>query len=159
MEEVTNSISLEDFCRDWAKRKPSFVLKQKIIQQLAYIVGTMHRAGVNHRDCYICHFLLYKPSLTQSSPTIYLIDLHRAQLRKKVPVRWVAKDLAGVYFSSMAIGLTRRDLLRFLEVYFCLPWRKVLQEFDALLNVVEAKAHSLYQKEYSQTAPMPRFFK
>jgi hypothetical protein len=46
-------------------------------------------------------------------PIIPLIDLHRAQLRKKTPRRWVVKDVAGLYFSVMDIGLTQRDLFRF----------------------------------------------
>jgi len=159
MEEVIRAISLEDLCRDWAKKKPNFVLKQRIIQQVGLIVNKMHRLGINHRDCYLCHFLFYKPSANEIYPTIYLIDLHRAQLRKQVPVRWIEKDLAGLYFSSMAIGLTKRDLLRFLEVYFCLPWRKILQMHSQLLKRVENKAHCLYQKEYNQSSPLTRFFK
>ena len=39
---------------------------------------------------------------------LYLIDLHRMQLRRKTPSRWIVKDIAGLYYSSMDIGLTKR---------------------------------------------------
>ena len=157
MEEIANAISLEDLCRDWPKKSPNLELKHRLIQQVAYMVSRMHGLGINHRDCYICHFLLLKASIPKSQPQLVLIDLHRAQLRKEVPERWLVKDLAGVYFSSMAIGLTQRDVLRFLEVYFSLPWRKVIKKHKNLLKAIEVRAHDLYQKEYSTNSPMPRY--
>jgi heptose I phosphotransferase len=37
---------------------------------------------VNHRDCYICHFLLHtEPAPTPEQLRLSLIDLHRAQVR------------------------------------------------------------------------------
>ena len=81
----------------------------------------MHANGINHRDFYICHFLLdVSADVYRQSPQalrLSLIDLHRVQLRKRTPSRWVVKDIGGLYFSSMRIGLTRRDLYRFMKVY------------------------------------------
>jgi hypothetical protein len=37
-------------------------------------------------------------------------------MRAQVPARWLLKDLAALYFSVMEIGLSQRDLLRFLYV-------------------------------------------
>jgi heptose I phosphotransferase len=39
--------------------RPSPSLKRALIAEVARMTGMMHRAGVNHRDCYICHFLLH----------------------------------------------------------------------------------------------------
>ena len=75
----------------------------------------MHQNGINHRDFYICHFLLDHTKL--DAMQLYLIDLHRAKCRKKTGKRWLIKDLAGLYFSSLDIGLTQRDLLRFMREY------------------------------------------
>lgn len=52
------------------------------------------------------------------TPQIFVIDLHRAQIRKKVPIRWRNKDLIGLYYSSMYIGLKGTDYIRFLKEYF-----------------------------------------
>ena len=66
---------------------------------------------------------------------ISVIDLHRAQIRAKVPRRWRDKDLIGLYFSSMNIGLTQRDIWRFMKVYFGMPLRKILSLEQNLLNM------------------------
>ena len=59
-EELTGVISLEDFCREWKNAPPPGSVKRPLIRQLAKILSTMHRNGINHRDCYLCHFLLKK---------------------------------------------------------------------------------------------------
>jgi heptose I phosphotransferase len=108
----------------------------------------MHRAGVNHRDCYICHFLLHtdKP-VTADDFKLSVIDLHRAQTRAVITQRWRNKDLAALYFSALDIGLTRRDKLRFLSGYFQQPLREILARESALLAWLEAKAEKLYQRK------------
>jgi len=108
----------------------------------------MHRAGVNHRDCYICHFLLHidKP-VTAGDFKLSIIDLHRAQTRPAITQRWRNKDLAALYFSALDIGLTRRDKLRFLKGYFQQPLRQILAEEAALLAWLEGKANKLYDRK------------
>ena len=56
-EELAPTISLEDFCREWAHQPPPTALKHALIRRVADMAGRMHRAGVNHRDFYLCHFL------------------------------------------------------------------------------------------------------
>jgi len=117
MEELKTMISLEDFCRHWKTQAPSVVLKRALIAKVASIAKTMHENGINHRDFYLCHFLLDPASLSKAQPDLYLIDLHRAGLRKKIARRWLIKDLAGLYFSSKNLGLTPRDYWRFIKLY------------------------------------------
>ncbi len=103
----------------------------------------MHATGINHRDCYICHFLLHLPFTgNEEQLKISVIDLHRAQLRNSVPIRWRNKDLIGLYYSSLNIGLTQRDVLRFMKVYFGLSLRDILQQ-EASLIAKAAKLHKL----------------
>lgn len=93
------------------------------------MTGGMHRAGVNHRDCYICHFLLHTDRpVTADDFKLSVIDLHRAQTRATISRRWRDKDLAALYFSALDIGLTQRDKLRFLRGYFQRPLRRVLKD-------------------------------
>ena len=112
------------------------------------MVGSMHRAGVNHRDCYICHFLLHtdKP-VTADDFRLSVIDLHRAQVRSQLPMRWRNKDLAALYFSVLDIGLTRRDKLRFLRGYFQQPLRQTFSAERSLLAWLERKAEALYARK------------
>lgn len=149
-DELANTVSLEDYCRGWRESAPSVVLKRALIEKVAKIARQLHNNGVNHRDFYICHFLLDLGTVT--SPVVpeklvlSLIDLHRVQMRLHTPRRWVLKDLAGVHFSSMDIGLTLRDRWRFMKIYRELPLRQILEGEKRFWNAVERKAQKLYRK-------------
>jgi heptose I phosphotransferase len=147
-EELAPTESLEDISINWRNEPPEPRLKRAFIAEVARLVGMMHRAGVNHRDCYICHFLLHtdKP-VTADDFRLSVIDLHRAQIRATLPARWRNKDLGALYYSALDIGLTRRDKLRFLEGYFLKPLRQILSEEAALLALLERKAQKLYQRK------------
>ncbi len=77
---------------------------------------------------------------------ISVIDLHRAQLRNSVPIRWRNKDLIGLYYSSLNIGLTQRDVLRFMKVYFGLSLRDILQQEASLIAKAESKAAQIKER-------------
>lgn len=143
-EDLKNTISLEDLCRDWTKQPPSLGLKRALINKVAMIARQLHDNGINHRDFYICHFLLDQELYKSGRLTLYLIDLHRAQIRSKTPRRWLLKDLAGLYFSAMDIGLTQADLFRFLQIYRGKPLREILNDEAVLWHKVSAKAGKLY---------------
>ncbi len=51
--------SVSNFGIDWIKQPCEPKLKRALIAEVAHD-GMMHRAGVNHRDCYICHYLLHR---------------------------------------------------------------------------------------------------
>ena len=147
-EELAPTVSLEDLSIDWVKQPPAPALKRALIAEVARMTGMMHRAGVNHRDCYICHFLLHTDRpITPETLKLSVIDLHRAQTRPKITLRWRNKDLAALYFSALDIGLTRRDKLRFLKGYFQQPLRQILGEEAALLSWLEGKAEKLYARK------------
>lgn len=146
-EDLSPAISLEDFCARWGIERPDFVLKRTIITRVAEMVGKMHRGGVNHRDCYICHFLLQQPMPADIADIkLSVIDLHRAQIRQRVPRRWRDKDLIGLYFSSLDIGLTSRDIYRFLRVYFAMPLREILRQEAKLFEQAAIKAQKIRQR-------------
>ena len=124
-EALPPAVTLEDYCHGWGEgqRTASDRLRVKrwLITRLATIARTLHRSGANHRDFYLCHFLMSLPEedgmAILARGRIFLIDLHRMQLRRKTPVRWAVKDVAGLYFSSMDAGLTTRDCFRFMKAY------------------------------------------
>lgn len=121
MAELTPTISLEDLCKTWQKQPPTFRFKQRLIAEVARMTRILHQNGMNHRDLYICHFLLDishgMENLENKPIKLALIDLHRAQIRRKTPMRWMIKDLACLLFSCKGIGLTKRDLYRFMKSY------------------------------------------
>ncbi|WP_071870844.1 lipopolysaccharide core heptose(I) kinase RfaP [Atopomonas hussainii] len=147
-EELAPTTDLEQFSLSWAKQPPAPALKYALIAKVADMAGRMHRGGVNHRDFYICHFLLHTDQPVQpDNLRLSLIDLHRAQTRTATPKRWRNKDLAALYYSVLDIGLTRRDRLRFLRDYFAQPLRKTLADEARLLTWLEGKAAKLYARK------------
>jgi hypothetical protein len=147
--ELPPHISLEDFCKNWRTELPTVRLKRQLILQVARIARTLHTHGINHRDFYLCHLLLDKSSLTQT-PKLYVIDLHRAGLRKQTPERWIIKDLAGLYFSSKDCGLTQRDILRFMKEYRNkTSLHLILTKERAFWQRIKQRGDQLYQQHAS----------
>ncbi|MCL2635649.1 MAG: lipopolysaccharide core heptose(I) kinase RfaP [Betaproteobacteria bacterium] len=155
-EELAPTVGLDLFCRDWPQQPPPLALKRALIARVADMVGRMHRAGVNHRDCYICHFLLHlDPAPTAAAFRLSLIDLHRAQCRSATPRRWRDKDLASLYFSVLEIGLSQRDILRFLRAYFLRPLRDILRDEAPLLRHLVPEGERLlerYRRKFAHEA-------
>ncbi|MEW6052311.1 MAG: lipopolysaccharide core heptose(I) kinase RfaP [Nitrospirota bacterium] len=159
-EELENTVSLEDLARRWKTDPPELRLKRAIIAKVADIARVLHQNGVNHRDFYLCHFLLELTGDPRSRTSqkgggtekdrvkIYLIDLHRVQIRDRTPSRWIVKDLAGLYFSGMDAGLTRRDLFRFMKAYRGKPLRTLLRDEKELWGRVSRRAFRLYKKHF-----------
>jgi hypothetical protein len=162
-EALEETESLEDFCADWETHppatKPELRLKRALIHRVATIARRMHANGINHRDFYICHFLLdVSADVYRQSPQalrLSLIDLHRVQLRKRIPSRWVVKDIGGLYFSSMRIGLTRRDLYRFMKAYRDTTLRATLREDGKFWSRCRLRAFSLYHSFYHELPATP----
>lgn len=144
-EDLGNIVSLEDLCADWKVNPPSAKLKRQLIIAVAKIASNLHLHGINHRDFYLCHLCLDVNLLAQNQIKLYLIDLHRMQVHRKPSVRLNMKDIAALYFSSMDIGLSARDLSRFKKYYLCLDsaqahdfWQQVTKRAQLLY----AKFHS-----------------
>lgn len=155
VDELTKIISLEAVLQH-PDIINNLLFRRKIILTLAKTTRVLHQHGVNHRDYYLCHFLLPKANLAQLKqgtfePHPYLIDLHRVQIRAITPLRWRIKDVAGLYFSAMDAGLTPRDSWRFLRHYFALPIKTIHKRYRNFLKQVQQRAEKLYQKHYYQT--------
>jgi heptose I phosphotransferase len=158
-DELTNVESLENICAPWPDSPPSPQFKKALIQKVAYIARTIHSNGMNHRDFYICHFLLDTAGGPQAyqtrPPKVYLIDLHRLQQRPSLTLRWQIKDIGGLYFSAMDIGLTRRDIFRFIRSYIGVSLRHTLSENKRFWRAVRRRAVRTYRKEFGKPSAPP----
>jgi heptose I phosphotransferase len=143
---LAENISLEELGQHWRQHPPTFCNKQSLIKEVARIARTLHQYGINHRDFYICHFLLDLSMPSSAGLNLYLIDLHRAGLRKHISMRWVVKDLAALYFSCKKIGLTRRDLLRFIKHYRNKMLPAILKKETLFWRKVEEHGDKLYKQ-------------
>ncbi len=144
--------SLEDLCGRWPQRPPSFAFKRRLIERLGRMTADLHAAGINHRDYYLCHFLIERdpePCAGDiAARPLYLMDLHRAQLRARIPSRWRVKDLGGLYYSALDIGLSSRDVLRFMRAYTGAP----LRDCFAVLSweAVRHRAGRIYRRDHGR---------
>jgi len=148
--ELAGKAQLDDYLRAHPRLAPKE--RRCLLDAVAHIARQIHRNGINHRDLYLCHFLLDTDSLASwrtgaGQVQLFLVDLHRAQLRARVPRRWQVKDLASIYFSAMDLGVTQRDIWRFLQVYFDQPLAVVVHQQRDLLAAVARRADKLYRRE------------
>ncbi len=144
--DLGNIISLEDLCLDWKNQPPSARFKRNMIIAAAELTRNLHENGLNHRDFYLCHLCL-DPKALESNQQIelYLIDLHRMLIHKTSDYHDNMKDIAALYFSSMDMGLTTRDYLRF-KYYYAKNFLPAKTEF---WQMVVDRANKLYAKFHS----------
>lgn len=149
-DDLSGTMSLEHVGEQWQRTPPSINTKRALIKKLGLISRTMHEAGLNHRDYYLCHFLLdasfADTNQFYEETELFLIDLHRTQQRRRVPQRWLIKDLGSLYFSAYDVSLTRRDRYRFMMHYSGLSLRQVLSLRAGFWQNVEKRAQQLLSK-------------
>lgn len=159
-DDLVGSVSLEEYCAGWGAScfdTTRLMQKRLLVDRLAGIAQTLHDQGINHRDFYICHFHVWPEQLLadrQAEPRVVLIDLHRVQIRRRLPRRWRLKDIAGLYFSAMDAGLTQRDYLRFIRSYWPGTLRTTLTADRRFWRRVERRARKLYFKAHRRYPPV-----
>lgn len=159
-EELEDMCSLEELWQGKGGMELTDPLKYVLAEKLGESAGKMHRAGLNHRDCYICHFLLDRKKYREKGEVhLHVIDLHRAQIRKKVPKHYLVKDLAGLLFSALDVkGMKKTLLFRFLKGYFGKgKVREILtsEEYAAIFPEKCMKAAcKLYKKDFGKAPPV-----
>lgn len=154
-EDLGDIVSLEDFCKDWGRVPPPPALKRTLLLRVAQIASGIHDHGLNHRDFYICHLCLDNARLKAGEVHLYLIDLHRMQVRARTPRAARMKDMAALYFSAMDIGLSRRDCLRFLRRYREMPLRDLFHKEPGFWGQVDQRARKLYHKFHGRWPVTP----
>ena len=107
-------ISLEQVIRDQPLPPAR---RQKFARELGAILRAMHEGGVNHRDFYLVHIRV------GDNDELYVTDLNRADIRRRVTRRWRVKDVAALLHSAPA-SVTASDKARFARAYFGQPLRE-----------------------------------
>lgn len=159
-DDLVDTVSLEDVCECWPATPPSPDFRRRLVERLARIARRMHDAGVNHRDFYLCHFLVDSRAMEREdiSGPVYLIDLHRSQVRTQVPRRWRIKDLAGLYFSTARSGISRRDLVYFIRAYSGRAASVETRLNPGFWKAVRHDAERIYRRYYGKKPEFPLQF-
>ena len=113
--------SLEDIGHGWLATPPDINLKRALLAALGRLTAAIHARGVCHRDYYACHVMANAAKLGRGEVELAVIDLHRAQVRRRLPTRARVRDLGALLYSTSAMPLGDRDLLRFVAAYAGTP--------------------------------------
>lgn len=89
---------------------------ESILMATSNLASKLHRAGLHHRDLYLCHFMV-KPD--PQNLDIRLIDPARV---KRLPgfffrERWIVKDLAQFWYSTLSLPITDQQRAAWLKRY------------------------------------------
>ena len=153
-EDIGESITLEELWVRWGpkKRLRTEYLRRKrtLIGEVARVARILHTHGMNHRDFYLCHLRVKSENMKSGEARqilpLYLMDLHRAQIRRRTPTRWKIKDLGALLFSCLPFGITRGDRFRFMKVYSEASLREEIENSKGFWNRIERRAIRMYQK-------------
>ncbi len=125
--------------------------RKQLIAKIANLVGRMHQCGFAHQDMYLVHFFVKRSS---SGTSIYIIDLQRMIMQKKLASRWRVKDLAQLLFSARPF-LSDREILQFISIYskisaFSLTnHKRVLKGVHRKAAKIEKHHNRRYAKKHS----------
>ena len=156
---IMDGLAERDVVEFLLKRGASTSLREMITRKIADTARRMHEAGINHRDFYLCHF--HAPERDWSGWSgeddfvLPVMDLHRAQLRAKVPRRWLVKDLGALLYSSLDCGVTKREIFLFLRGYLGANWKEKFRENRRFWRAVVSRGESFYRKHRGENPELP----
>jgi len=140
---LDNTVSLEDLTLEWKRKPPPKAMRDSVLKNVAELCKRMHLEGINHRDLYLCHFHVNKDN---PSKEIYLIDLHRAQLRKHLPNRWIVKDIGGLLHSAIDLNFSKRHFYQFFKIYFNCSIRELFLYHSKFIKSSSERAIRMFLK-------------
>lgn len=164
MRALEERIEVEDFLKDpgGLTGVAATQLRRAIIRKVAETARKMHAAGMNHRDFYLCHFHLLERDwsgwVRGEEFRLPVLDLHRAQLRDRVPRRWLVKDLGALLYSLRDCEWTDRDLVAFLQIYLGREWKESLGREAGLWRAVVRKANGFQRRHGGGPLRLPGVF-
>ena len=160
-EALEGFVHLDDVARLWRDLPDptAFRLRRAAALEIASAARTLHTNGLNHRDFYLCHFMLRDRDWSVSSALpldLHVIDLHRMQHRASTPRRWAVKDMAGILFSALDEPMSTGDAIRFMERYFDRPRRAWGGAERSCVRAMIRRVKQVYRRDHGRDAVVPR---
>lgn len=113
--------------------------KERLICSIAEMIGRMHSNGMAHQDMYLVHLFIKE----KENDAVYLIDLQRMIMQRKLSRRWRVKDLGQFLFSAWEfLGENERKL--FTETY---SKHAGLSDSSAIFSAAIRKAERIRQHD------------
>jgi heptose I phosphotransferase len=113
-------------------------LFQRLLEPTADVAARLHGAGLHHRDLYLCHFFVK----AAGDPDVRLIDAARVRPLSSAFTRrrWIVKDLAQFWYSTLALPITDAQRNRWLERY---AQQRGMASPTRLRRAIERKARAI----------------
>jgi tRNA A-37 threonylcarbamoyl transferase component Bud32 len=89
------------------------VVKRRFIKIFGKVIGELHKNGICHGDLQVNNVLVYE---SEGDVTFYFVDNERNSLFRKIPRRFVRKNLVQINMIQSP-NITRQDRLRFFASY------------------------------------------
>ncbi len=113
--------------------------KKQLICNIAEMIGRMHRNGMAHQDMYLVHLFIKE----KEDDAVYLIDLQRMIMQRKLSRRWRVKDLGQLLFSAWDF-LNAAERKLFMDTY---TKHAGLTNPDAIFSAALRKAERIRQHD------------
>ena len=90
---------------------------ERVLESTAGLAARLHRSGLHHRDLYLCHFMVREA--VGGANEMRLIDAARVRRLPGVLTRrrWIVKDLAQFWYSTLAKNITDGEREEWLRKY------------------------------------------
>jgi Lipopolysaccharide kinase (Kdo/WaaP) family len=110
---------------------------ERVLEGTADLAARLHERGLHHRDLYLCHFFVKADGA--SAPELRLIDAARVARLPGIFTRrrWIVKDLAQFWYSTLALPITDDQRARWLARY---GEQRRLRSITGLRRSIERKA-------------------
>jgi hypothetical protein len=86
----------------------------RLLEPTADLAARLHGAGLHHCDLYLCHFFA---KVTADRVDLRLIDATRVRRLGLWARRWIVKDLAQFWYSTLNLPVTQAQRMAWLDRY------------------------------------------
>jgi heptose I phosphotransferase len=122
----------------------------RLLEPTALLAARLHKAGLHHRDLYLCHFFA---KVDGGGVDLKLIDPGRVgELAGWFRQRWIVKDLAQFWYSTMSLNIPDADRSAWLDAY--VATRKI-GDPSALRRSIEKKVAWIARHDAGLRAKQP----
>lgn len=119
VKEIPDCISFQDYIKRYCSgtlTKDKVLRKRALLEKLAKFIHYIHENNINHRDSHGDNILVTETD--SDEPVFHLIDLHRARVCKKLPLRCRVDNLAKIIdIDTPQRMLSKTDCLRLVRYY------------------------------------------
>lgn len=112
-----------------------------LLEPTAELAARLHNNGLHHRDLYLCHFFV-RPGGRGMPEELRLIDAARVRRLPRLLMRrrWLVKDLAQFWYSTLALGVDDEQRERWLA-HYCVKRQGIWR--SGIGNAIRRKARAI----------------